>query len=144
MNSFLHHLVMSFFRKKTEEPAFVCLWAEKPLEIKNHCSSSCGNTLSWIVSWFQWKLQPNHKVICDFTLAPPPTFCGVFLSSGTVSIKILVVLAPSHFISSFHHLCCATSKYNLDFTDYKMEADLKWFIVKETRSDLDLLLMWSC
>lgn len=56
--------------------------------------------------------------MCDFTLAPSSTFCGV-LFGGTVSIKILVVLFLSHFISSSHNLLCdvATSKYNLGFTD---------------------------
>lgn len=133
VNSFLHHLVMRFFRRKTAEPAFVCLWAEKPLEIKNHCSSSCGN-MPRIVSWFQWKLQPNYKFIYDIPLAPPSTFCGVLLFGITVSIKILLVLFLSYFISPFQHLCCdvAASKYNLGFTDYKKEADLKWFIVKGT------------
>lgn len=126
---------MRFFRRKTADLVFVCLWAEKLLAMNHPCSSSCGNTLSWIVSWFQWKLQPNHKFICDFTLAPPSNFCGALLFGGTVSIKIFeVVLFLPHFFSSFHHLHCevATSKYNLAFTDYKKEADLKWFIIKGT------------
>lgn len=116
VSSCLHHVVMRFFRRKTAEPAFVYLWVQKPLEIKNHCSNSCGNTLPWIVSWLQWKLQPNHQFICDFTLAPPPTFCGIHLFGVTVSIKILVVLFLSHFVS-FHNLHCdvATSRYNLGF-----------------------------
>lgn len=56
-------------------------------------------------------------------------------SSEAVSMKIFeVVLFLPHFISSFHHLCfdVATSKYNLGFTDYKREAELKWFIVRVT------------
>lgn len=64
------------------------------------------------------------------------TFMVSSSSVTMVSLKIFkVFISLPHFISSFHHLyyCqVGPSKYNLGFTDYKKEAELKSFSAKGT------------
>lgn len=81
---------------------------------------------------FNENRTPNHKVLVWLL---HQTFMVSSSLATMVSLKIFkVFISLPHLISSFDHLCCevGTRKYNLGFTDYKKEAELKWFVVKGT------------
>lgn len=89
---FLQHLVMSFFRKKAAEPAFMHLWAHNTpcgwfiRSTTAFCrllEPLCKHALLCSTSWFQQKLCPELQGCDGFCLAPPPKFYGVPSSSVT-------------------------------------------------------------